>query len=333
MNFEAHSERTVDRPVVSVVIVNYNGKRFLNDCLDSLLTNGFKRYSFEIIVVDNCSQDGSQELLRNFPGIKYIESSVNTGFTGGNNIGAHAAKGDFLLLLNNDTRVETCLDPLVDAMSKSNIGAIGCQLRYGDGRLQFSVGYEHSPLRVVLSWLGLERKSFLPSIFRRIDTSPHHYSSEQDKSVDWVSGAALLTPKPVWDILGGLDDSYFMYCEDVDYCRRAREQGWKVVYQRDCIVTHYEGAGRAWIGCRALLNTSRSYFIYITKHYGPLRGRITCLCLSAIFLLRFMAFLAASHLQKTPSSRSLGIDKATAYKLAAQQLFLAAISGNAPTRS
>jgi GT2 family glycosyltransferase len=332
MNFEAHCKRAVDRPVVSVVIVNYNGKKFLTECLNSLLTKAFKKYSFEVIVVDNCSQDGSQDFLRTFPGITYIESTVNTGFTGGNNIGAHAAKGDFLLLLNNDTRIETCLDSLVETVIETDIGAIGCQLRYGDGRLQFSMGYEHSPWRIALSWLGLERKPSLPSVFRRMDTSPHHYT-DQAKLVDWISGAVLLTPKRIWDELGGLDEFFFMYCEDVDYCRRVRDQGWKVLYRGDCIVTHYEGAGRTWIGCRALLNTSRSYFIYLTKHYGKLQGRITCLGLAVIFSLRFLVFQITSNSQSNPSLRKLRADKATAYKLAAQQLLNVAMSGKAPQRS
>jgi GT2 family glycosyltransferase len=332
MNFEAHSKRAADRPVVSVIVVNYNGKHFLPECLNSLLTQAFKKYSFEVIVVDNCSQDGSQDFLRTFPGITYIESTVNTGFTGGNNIGAHAAKGDFLLLLNNDTRIETCLDSLVDGITQTDVGAIGCQLRYGDGRLQFSMGYEHSPWRIVLSWLGLERKPFLPSVFRRMDTSPQHYN-DQETFVDWVSGAALMTPKRIWDELGGFDESYFMYCEDVDYCRRVRDQGWKVAYHGSCMVTHYEGAGRAWIGCRALLNTSRSYFIYLTKHYGKLQGRITCLGLAAIFSLRFLTFQLTSNSQSNPSLENVRTDKANAYKLAAQQLFHVAMSGNVPLRS
>lgn len=112
MSIEAHVTPSADRPLVSIIVVNFNGKQFLTECLNSAFDKAFKKYPFEIVVVDNCSQDGSQQIpLRARPDITYIESDTNTGFTGGNNLGVRAAKGELVFLLNNDTRVETCLDP------------------------------------------------------------------------------------------------------------------------------------------------------------------------------------------------------------------------------
>ena len=332
MSFEIGSRYADGPPTVSVVIVNYNGKHFMEECLNSLFAKGFSKYSFEVIVVDNNSQDGSQELLRKFKKITFIESTVNTGFTGGNNLGAHSANGKYLLLLNNDTRIETSLDPLVDAIQDSEIGAVGCQLRYANGNLQFSMGFEHTPLRIILSWLGVEKKKIFPNIFRRLDTHTVNYANKY-RSVDWVSGAVLLTSRDHWNALNGLDDSYFMYCEDVDYCKRLREIGKQIIYLSGSTVTHHEGAGRIWIGRRALLNTARSYFIYITKHYGATRGRATCFGLSAIFLMRSIVFKTAAVFGRRSASRELSADKSTGYKLAAISLLKAAMTGHPPSRS
>lgn len=332
MSIEAHVTPSADRPLVSIIVVNFNGKQFLTECLNSAFDKAFKKYPFEIVVVDNCSQDGSQQLLRARPDITYIESDTNTGFTGGNNLGVRAAKGELVFLLNNDTRVETCLDPLVDTILESGAGAIGCQLRYADGRLQFSMGHEHSPWRILLSWLGLERQACLPSVFRRMDTRPESYH-QQHASAAWISGAALLTPRKVWDELDGLDEVFFMYCEDVDYCHRVKTHGLEVRYRGDCVITHYEGAGRPWIGTRALQNTSRSYFLFLTKHYGLMVARVTCLALGGVFFARAMAFKLIALKHRSEACSKIRADKGSAYKRAAQRLIQSALSGKAPVRA
>ncbi len=266
---------------VSVIIVNYNGLRFLAACLDSL-KRAFKAYSHEIIVIDNASVDGSQEFLKTRQDIHYIESSTNLGFTGGNNRAAENARGKVLILLNNDTCVQSVLDPLVTQALLPQTGAVGSRLVYGDGRLQFSVGFHHTPLRILLSWLGLEKKHQLPCVFRRIETTPSFYEKSHSQ-LDWVSGAVLATRADVWRTLNGLDDVFFMYCEDVDYCLRVRKMGLDVRYAADVHVTHYEGAGKAWIGALALSRTASSYFYFTTKHFGRWSARCLALSLSGVF--------------------------------------------------
>jgi len=271
-------------PDVCVVIVNYNGGHFLDACLASL-QGAFVRHRHEVIVIDNASSDGSQALLRARTDIEYIESDRNLGFTGGNNRAALAARAPLLLLLNNDTWIPAPLDALVERFRDEHVGVAGCRLTYGDGRCQPSVGYEHSPLRLLLSWLGLAKLHFLPSLFRRLETDAAFYARRHD-DVAWLSGACLLTRTALWHRLGGFDEDIFMYCEDVDYCRRVRALGRRVVYDPAATVVHYEGAGKPWIGAAAMRRTCRSYLLYLQKHYGTVARCIVAPCLAAAMLAR-----------------------------------------------
>ena len=327
MSSEASAEPI--QHLISVVIVNYNGLRFLSECLSTLSSQAFLRYPYEIIVVDNASSDGSQDFLRHYPGITYIESPVNTGFTGGNNIGVKAAKGDIVFLLNNDTRVETCLDPMIEELLKPAVGVVGCQLRYGDGRIQFSTGHEHTPLRVVFSWLGVEKWSRLPTLFRRLETHIGFYERPH-RQLAWVSGAALMTRTVLWRQLQGLDEAFFMYCEDVDYCRRVRDKGFSISYLPQVRITHYEGAGKEWIGRHALLRTTRSYTLYVAKHFGLASSRLMACGLSVIFLLRALAFHFMSGIASEANRRRIFKEKAGAFHQAGKTLMHSASCGQPP---
>lgn len=280
--------------LVSVIIVNYNGLRFLDACLASLST-AFSRYRSEIIVVDNDSTDGSREWLRSRQDIIYVESSENLGFTGGNNLGASHASGERLLFINNDTLVKTALDELMDVLDDVHVGIAGCRLRYGDSRQQFSFGYDHTPSRIVLSWLGVEKKHWLPSIFRRLETDPGKYQQDQ-QDVSWVSGACFVVRKEVWVALAGFDTLFFMYCEDVDLCLRARKMGLRIVYTNRCTVIHFEGAGKMWIGHVALGRTARSYQLFLRKHFGQASAATVSVLLGAVFFLRSLVFFCQSCL-------------------------------------
>jgi GT2 family glycosyltransferase len=316
----ADETKRPELPDVSVLIVNYNGLRFLEDCFKSIET-AFTRYRYEIVVVDNASSDGSQAFLREQAGIRYVESTDNLGFTGGNNRAAQEATGRVLLLLNNDTRVEQCLDPLIDQALLPQVGAVGARLQYGDGRIQFSAGFAHTPLRLVLSWLGLEKYHRLPSVFRRMQTNPDYYGESHER-IDWVSGACLATRREIWQKLGGMDESFFMYCEDVDYCLRVQNEGFCTSYVADTLVTHYEGAGRPWIGEAALKRTSRSYYLFLKKHFGAGVALLTMMALSLVFSMRSSMFGIINLLDFNKHASPVRKDKAKAYRLVAKQFFL-----------
>jgi GT2 family glycosyltransferase len=316
-----------DVPRVSVVVVNYNGLRFVEAFFRSL-GGAFSRHTHEVIVVDNASTDGSLDWLRARRDIRLIESPENLGFTGGNNLGAAHARGDVLLLINNDTELHGGLDALVDAALDPAVGAAGCRLQYGDGRLQHSVGLEHTTPRIVLSWLGLEKHRWAPPLLRKFETAPDFYAHPHAR-VAWVSGACLATRRDVWERLGGLDDDLFMYCEDVDYCHRARDAGLRVAYVAQPVVTHFEGGGKAWVGPGALLRTVRSYFIYVRKVRGPWSARGLCAALGGVFALRGLAFGLKARLAAA-AGRPVQRSKADGYRVAALTLARAAWSGRTP---
>lgn len=302
------------KPTLSIIIVNYNGKKFLKECLDSV--EEFTHFSHEVIVVDNASSDGSCEYLKaEFPYVLLIESEKNLGFTGGNNLGAKYASGELLLLLNNDTRLLNSIEPaVVEFRNDERLGALGCMMSFGDGRFQPSIGFESTPLRLVLSWLGLGRFSFLPDIFKRVEVDERKYARRRD-NVAWVSGAFLMTRKDLWGKLGGLDETYFMYMEDVDYCKRVRGEGFRVAYIPEVRIVHYMGGGKEWVGEKALLDTMNSYIAYTRKFQ---RGRLFFLkfFLSPVMFLRGGVYSAQSLF----SASGIAGEKARAFMRASLRL-------------
>lgn len=300
--------------LLSILIVNYNGMRFLHDCLSSIEEHVHCKH--EVIIVDNASVDGSVDFIRhNFPWVKLIASQINTGFTGGNNLAASSASGDLLLLLNNDTVLLSDIQPALDSIREVKVGIVGAHLQYGDTRNQPSAGYAHTPLRLILSWIGLSNFKLLPSVFRRVETSLDFYANDKS-DLDWVSGAFLLTPRSLWEKLAGLDERYFMYVEDVDYCRRVKEAGYSINYVANVDVCHYEGAGRAWIGEAALMRTMTSYVLYLRKYYGDVVILATIFSLGLVMFSRALAFQVANMLSPSQVLR----EKKTAYFKAARFL-------------
>jgi GT2 family glycosyltransferase len=254
-----------------------------------------------------------------------VEMKQNLGFTGGNNAAAQFARGRVLLLLNNDTRVDSPLDEMVDAALEADVGVVGCQLRYADGRLQHSIGLAHTPLRIALSWLGCEHWRGVSHRLRKFETDAGLYAVPH-RDVAWVSGACMATRTEVWRRLGGFDAELFMYCEDVDYGRRCHEAGWRVAYRPAPVVVHLEAGGKAWPGAAALLRTCRSYYVLVSKTAGQGKARALALWLAGLFAARGLVFAAAAAWRGQPLWR----DKARGYRRASTSMFGAAWRGQAP---
>jgi len=301
--------------LLSIIIINYNGKSFLSECLTSIQEH--VKCEYEVIVVDNASVDGSCEYLRvHFPQVRLIEGSINQGFSRGNNLGAKSAKGNLLLLLNNDTRLISSLTPAINEFDKDKqLGVLGCRMSYGDGTFQPSVGFEHTPLSIVLSWVGIGGFSFAPRIFKRVDDEKSHYAIPNEAA--WVSGAFLMTRRDLWEQQGGLDDNFFMYVEEVDYCKRVRMAGYRVAYTPNVKIIHYEGGGRAWIGEDALVESMRSYVTFVKKYYGKFSLLIMRSGLTVVMLLRSFAYYCMMLLRISVLSR----EKARASIKAAKTLW------------
>lgn len=228
-------------PEVSIIIVSFNTKELTRKCI-GLINKYAKDIIHEVIVVDNASSDGSAEMIaQEFPNIKLITLSKNSGFAGGNNPGMKEAKGRYILLLNSDAFLEKeALNKTISYMDQHpNIGILGCKLTNPDGSLQPSARMLPSPLNKFLTITGLAHRYPKSKFFGRVDFSWWDHS--EPKSVGWVVGAFFLIRRETMDDIGYLDERYFLYFEEVDYCITARRKGWDVVFYPYTQIVHLGG--------------------------------------------------------------------------------------------
>ena len=275
---------------LSVIIVNWNTKKLLDRCLTSI----FKFTSaldFEVSVVDNGSEDGSQALVKQkFPQVKLIPNKDNLGFTKANNQGIKIAKGEYVLLLNSDTYlIENSLKKLVDnAKNLDNLGALGPQLLNEDQTIQQSAGFfPHLPQ--VLYWM-----CFLDDLPGGIILKPYHIDHDsfyqKDRQVDWVTGAAILVPRRVIGKIGGLDENIFMYGEEVDWCYRIKQQKFKVFYSPATKIIHIGRGSTGKISKNAILGEYKGIKYFYRKHRSSLALQILSLLLKIGALARIAIF-------------------------------------------
>jgi N-acetylglucosaminyl-diphospho-decaprenol L-rhamnosyltransferase len=231
--------------LVSAVVVNWNTALLLDRCLRALHEGAPRRADLEVVVVDNGSSDGSQELVRDaWPGVRMIENATNEGYQRANNRGIAATSGEFVALVNSDAFVlPGAVDALLDRMDTDPRAAVvGPRLMYGDGHFQrWTAGREPGLGAVASFYLFLERVhpgAAARSLYLRADT-------REAFRPDWVSSACMLVRRTAFDDVGLLDDRYFCHMDDVDLCRRARDAGWHVWYEPAAEVVHLMGASTA----------------------------------------------------------------------------------------
>ena len=271
-------------PLVSVVIVNYNGRGVVDPCVDSVLRETAEG-TFEIIVVDNASTDGSMQIVsERFPGVRQICNTVNVGFAAANNQGIGIARGSFVLLLNPDTVIHDRAIDRVAAFLEQHpaAGVAGCRLRYPDGRIQVSVGAFPSVREVFLAatflYLLLPRNSVITG------KGSFVFDPDREQEVDWICGAFLMIRKTLIDRIGLLDSRFFMYTEEVDFCRRAKESGAGVWYTPGGTVTHFWG-GMSAVNRRGVVWQVASQLLYFRKyHRGMERALLVALRIAGLAL-------------------------------------------------
>ncbi len=215
---------------LSVIILNWNTRKLLQECLQTL-TRPHNGLDVEVIVVDNASSDDSRDMVRReFPQVKLIANPMNLGFGAGNNVGIPTSAGRYVLFLNSDTQVtEGALKSLVDyADANPDVGILGPKLLNADGSLQYSCRQYPNLATGFLHNTPLGR--LLPKNRHAADYLMKNWDHATPRDVDWVSGAALMIRRACLDQIGGFDEDYYMYCEDVDLCWRAnhvsvREKG------------------------------------------------------------------------------------------------------------
>lgn len=212
---------------LSIVSLNFNKPDLTVSSMESLYQEykeEFKNGEFEYIIVDNNSTDNSLEILhkeiKKYKHVTLIENSKNSGFGSGNNMGATHAKGEYILFLNNDTRITSkgFLDMVSFLDTHKEVAILGGKLENNDGTEQISTGKFYSPFSLFLLMLGLQRLG-------GVDKNP-----SQVQKVDWVKGALLMIRKLAFEKLGGFDEKIFMYTEDMELCYRAREAGMQVFF-------------------------------------------------------------------------------------------------------
>ncbi len=227
-------------PLVSVIIVNFNTRDLLENCLSSLFQHT-RKVSFEIIVVDNASQDGSSEMVLNeFSDVKLIQNKENTGFGQGNNLGASYASGKYLMLLNSDAvLVADTATALVRWMEEHpKVGAVGPEVKLPTGQRQPRIcGSLPSSGKIGNDSFGLS--TVYPKRFPGIhlDTPLSLYTE-----VGWISGVCMLIRKKAFDQIYGFDPKFFLYTEDIDLCYRIHQAGWKIVHFNAHGIIHHCGA-------------------------------------------------------------------------------------------
>jgi hypothetical protein len=219
--------------ILSIIIVNWNNKDILQDCLNSIYrTHNASKY--EIIVVDNNSEDGSVELIKDeFPNVVLLENNENLGFTKANNQAIKIARGNYILLLNNDTVVTNtyCFDRMIELMEKNpQVGILGCKLLYPDGTLQ-SCGESFPSVWGIFKSQILFTKTW--KRFGKNKQGDNHF-----KEIDFICGACLMTRKEILDQAGLFKEEYFMYGEDVEFCYRVHKAGYDIGVLTDESIIH-----------------------------------------------------------------------------------------------
>jgi GT2 family glycosyltransferase len=251
---------------VSVTICSWNTKEDLRRCLRSL--EGQEGVRLEVIVVDNASEDGSPDMVaEEFPHVVLIRNERNLGFGGGHNQAFQRASGEFFMPLNSDTTVHPgCLLRLVEFLrANPSVGIAAPKLLNPDGTLQYSCRRFPTPAAAVF------RNTFLGRLFPNNRYAREYLMADWDHSVprdvDWVSGAAFCYRRAVYEKVGGFDERFFMYLEDVDLCKRVQEAGYRVVYVPDAVVTHKIGASTDRVANRMIRQFHRSMLLYYQKHH------------------------------------------------------------------
>ncbi len=271
---------------LSIIVVNYKTYELTKQTIDSVLRQN-ANFEYEIILVDNSSQDGSIEKIQsdfqniiNQGTLKVIINDSNLGFSKANNIGIRNSIGEYILLLNSDTKLDQdCLQKCIEYINRYNlenpnkkdiIGALGCKIILPDGKLDHACkrGFP-TPSASLHYLLGLDKKN--PAKYGQYDAL--HLDEDEIGEVDALMGAFMLMPKSVLNEIGLLDETFFMYGEDIDLCYRIKEAGYKIIYYPETKIIHYKGGSSTEKSKPKRRNPKTIYdfhdamWIFYKKHY------------------------------------------------------------------
>ncbi|CDM69529.1 family 2 glycosyl transferase [Clostridium bornimense] len=254
---------------LSIVIVNYNTKDLLKQTIESVINNT-KGIEYEIWVVDNSSKDGSVEMVQEeFKSVKLIASKENLGFPKGNNVAIKKAAGRYILLLNSDTKViGDNLQNCVNYMDQhKEIGALGCKVELPDGTLDHACkrGF---PTPEASLYYFLKLNKIMKNKKKYGAYTAEYLGEDEVGEVDALMGAFMMIPRTVIDKIGMLDEEFFMYGEDIDWCYRIKEAGYKIMYYPKEKIIHYKGSSSKKKKAKTTYEFHRAMILFYRKHYN-----------------------------------------------------------------
>ena len=271
---------------ISIIIVSYNGREYLRRCLRSLLehTRGLE---YEVVVVDNASRDGSADMVAaEFPSVRLLRRPSNAGLSTALNQGIRLSGGEMTVLLNPDVELRDNPFPAMAQYLRDHpeVGILGPRILDDDGSLQLSC--RRFP---AFSVAFFNRYSLLTRLFPRNPFSVRYLMTDFDHSgtaeIDWLSLACWMAPRRLFDEVGFLDEGYFLYNEDVDFCQRVHRAGRKVVYLPEVSVVHRIGGSTSTLPNRSVIERHRSMWRYYRKYMrrgflldGPVLAGIVARC-------------------------------------------------------
>ena len=252
---------------LSIIIVNYQHSHILDNCLESVYRT-IEKIQFEVILVDNSSKDdGLEPILKRYTKIRFINNSKNVGFARANNQGAKIASGDFLLFLNPDTTmIEDAVESMLDYIqSDSSIGILAPKVMNPDQTIQYSCR------KFPTIWSGLfNRYSLTTRLFPNNRYSRDYLMLDYDhnsiRSVDWVSGCCMMMSESTLKKVGGFDENYFLFIEDVDLCQVIKKKGLRVVYFPNAKIFHKISSSNARSTSRVIIKRHQGMIYYNQKY-------------------------------------------------------------------
>lgn len=276
---------------VSIIIGTYKTKNLTLKTLAFLFRN-IGKSNYEVIVVDDGSNDGTFESIRKiYPKIQLLRNNKNLGYSKTYNRGTRVSKGRYILHLNSDVLITKSFDLnlLVRFMDKNpKIGIVGCRVLKKDGKLDFPCRHQIPTLgNVFFQMLGLYK--YLP-FFKKFNYYMTYLKETEVTEVGGILGAFMFIRRDVVNQIGYLDEKFFLYCEDTDYCYRAYKKGWKIYYYPKIFVKHLHGASTRKFRLKALVLFHKGIKYFYSKHYSKKNGELINYLVYWAIIIRFFIF-------------------------------------------
>ena len=303
--------------MIDIIIVNYNSTKQLIECLGSIFSQS-QSIPINIYVIDNCSNDNVEQVESLYPDVKLLINKHNKGFAAAINEGINISTSPYLVLLNPDTYIKNdFFSPILNYMEKEkDVGIVGPGILNRDGSVQGSARSFPSPLTAFFGRSTLISKLFPNNPLTLANILTHNGNNKIPVEVDWVSGACMIVRRKAIADTGLMDEKFYMYWEDADWCRRMKSKGWKVVYFPGTSLVHYVGASSSHKPLKSIFEFHKSSYMLFSKYakwpltlikpiaFMGLAIRILIICFIKLFYLQLDAFKRIELKQSDKYSRA-----------------------------